>query len=124
MEFFKVVPDDRWPLRTDELCFPPAVYSLVHGRVSQDVTMRDSIGRTLQVKLLDRLVDRKIVLGHGWPTLSAAHNLWPLDYLVFRLVDNSTFQVSVFCDCGLEVGDFTLRSRDPVIDDFQLAMEL
>ncbi|OMP06262.1 hypothetical protein COLO4_08241 [Corchorus olitorius] len=110
MEFFKVVPDDRWPLRTDEMCFPPAVYSLVHGKVLQDVTMRDTIGCTWQVKLVDRPVDRKIVLGHGWPTFSAAHNFRALDYLVFHLVNNSTFQVSVFCECGLEVVDFTLRS--------------
>ncbi|OMP11855.1 hypothetical protein COLO4_03646 [Corchorus olitorius] len=41
--------------------------------------MRDTTGRTWQVKLVDRPVDRKIVLGHRWPTFSAAHKLRPLD---------------------------------------------
>ncbi|OMO57625.1 hypothetical protein COLO4_35220 [Corchorus olitorius] len=86
--------------------FPPSVYSRLHRSISPEVTLMDINGMTCQVKVVVRESDNQILLDHGWPTFYDAHYLRGCDYLVFRLVNDWIFQVSVFCDCGIEVVDF------------------
>ncbi|OMO85792.1 hypothetical protein COLO4_21438 [Corchorus olitorius] len=106
MEFFKVIPEAGWDQRSHDMSFPPSLYSRLHRTIPPEVTLMDINGMKWQVKAVVRESDNQILLDRGWPTFYDAHYLRGSDYLVFRLVNDWTFQVSVFCDCGIEVVDF------------------
>ncbi|OMO98884.1 hypothetical protein CCACVL1_04014 [Corchorus capsularis] len=85
---------------------PPSIYWRLERWIPPEVTLRDINGMTWQVKVVVRESDQQILLGRGWPTFYDAHYLQGCVYLLFRLVKDYVFEVSVFCDCGIEVVDF------------------
>lgn len=74
---------------------PPAFVEKMEGKLASKLVLKCECGRlyTIQIKELE---DGKIFFTNGWPQFVKDHGLDYGDFIVFRLIKDSTFEVTIF----------------------------
>ncbi|WOG84890.1 hypothetical protein DCAR_0104075 [Daucus carota subsp. sativus] len=89
--FFKPLVGDF----SRKLLIPPAFVERMEGKLGSELALKYECERVYTVQV-EKLEEGRFFFVNGWPQFVADHGLDYGDFVVFRLVQDSTFQVTVY----------------------------
>ncbi|KAK1369118.1 hypothetical protein POM88_035210 [Heracleum sosnowskyi] len=77
------------------MLIPPAFVEKMEGKLAYESVLKYECGRlyTVQIK---KMKDGKLFFTKGWPQFVKDHGLEYGDFVVFRLIEDSSFQVTIY----------------------------